>query len=378
MRLAIDCRGLRTSPTGIPNFVVTAINGIALQRPNWELFLLANSPFNADLERKLIKRNNITIVIEPLKGLPNIGIVWYSTKINRIINKIKPDLFWAPAFLLPPFIPSSIRTLVTVHDMVFKQHKETMAGMNKLIFNLLHDQSVKKADMLWVNSEYTRKGVEHFFPKRTSVNIFSGFFIDTDLFRKIEYPSAEQQALLDKYKLGQKFLLFVGTLEPRKNLSFLLSLMPQLSKKGYSLLIIGARGWGETNVRNIIETDGFPKESVRFAGFVSTEELIMIYNIASVYVSTSHNEGFGMPQLEAMACGCPVVSPHNSAMVEVVSGAGETIKGWDIDNWVQTIDKVYAERHHYIEKGFRRVEEYKRDYVIKNLIGYIENNMSLI
>lgn len=108
-----------------------------------------------------------------------------------------------------------------------------------------------------------------------------------------------------------------------------------------------------------------------FAGFLSTEELIKIYNMASVYVSTSSNEGFGMPQLEAMACGCPVVSPHNSAMIEVVEGAGETVKTWEKQDWLEKINQVYQNRDFYINAGFKRVMEYKKELVVKRLTHYI-------
>ena len=185
----------------------------------------------------------------------------------------------------------------------------------------------------------------------------------------------EKQALLQKYKLGEKFLLFVGTLEPRKNLHFLLSLMPALAQQGYSLLVIGAKGWGDTHVKNIVEARGYPLDRVCFAGFVETDELVKLFNMAAVYVSTSRNEGFGMPQLEAMACGCPVVSPHNSAMIEVVEGAGETVKSWEEKDWVSMIMKVDENRQHYIGRGLQRVEEYKREFVIKNLIEYITANV---
>ncbi|WP_157578667.1 glycosyltransferase family 4 protein [Pontibacter roseus] len=376
MRLAIDCRGLRTSPSGIPNFVVTAINGISALRPDWELYLLANDTFNEDLDSKLVKRDNVIKVIEPLKLLPNYAIIWYFTKVESIVKRIDPDVFWAPAFLLPPFLPKNVKTLVTVHDMVFKQYKDTMSGMNRLFFELLHDRSVKQADMLWTNSEYTKAGVEHYFRERACRDIFSGFFIDTDRFRPVQVSEQQRTSLLAKFGQHDKFILFVGTLEPRKNLSFLLSLMPALAKLGYSLLVIGAKGWGDTQVKAIVEAEDFPREQVHFAGYVTSEELVQIYNIASVYVSTSLNEGFGMPQLEAMACGCPVVSPHNSAMIEVVEGAGETVKTWEEADWIEAIVQVDQNRMDYIAAGYMRVKEYERDTVIQNLTDYIERHMA--
>ncbi|MCC9135131.1 glycosyltransferase family 4 protein [Pontibacter silvestris] len=376
MKVAIDCRSLRKTPSGIPNFLVTAINGLVKQNPEWIFYLITNESFNKEHERKLSISKNVNIIIRPLPILKSISFLWYIFKLPFLLKKIQPNIFWAPAFLLPPFIQNKITTLVTVHDMVFKKHKETMSFINRLFFELLHDKSVRQADLLWVNSSYTKEEVEEFFPERSCKNIFVGFFINTDIYKKIKVSEQEKESVLHKYCLSSKFILFVGTLEPRKNLEFLLSLMPDLVNFGYSLLVIGAKGWGNTNIKDIIEQQNFPTASIRFAGFVSTEELITIYNIASVYVSTSYNEGFGMPQLEAMACGCPVVSPHNSAMIEVVEDAGETVKTWENDDWIKTIIMVDANRDDYIRKGFKRVESFNRDYVIQSLSKYILNYLS--
>lgn len=373
MKIVIDCRALRKKPSGIPNFVVSAINGIATENPDWKLYLLSNEAFNPELQEALIKSTNIDIIISPFPILNSISFVWLIFKVNRLLKKIAPDLYWAPAFLLPPQITSKVKTLVTVHDLVFKEYKNTMSFINRLFFELLHDRSINRADLLWVNSDYTKEGIEHTFPRRKCKAIFKGFFINTTIFRPITLSLANRQELLSRFNLAEKFILFVGTLEPRKNLIYLLSMMPELAALGFSLLVIGAKGWGKTNIKDVVEAPGYPKANINFAGFISTNDLVKLYSIASVYVSTSLNEGFGMPQLEAMACGCPVVSPHNSAMIEVVMGAGETIKSWNKEEWIKTIEYVSLNPSKYIQAGFDRVKTYERQDVIKKLQAYINS-----
>lgn len=375
MKFAIDCRALRKPPSGIPNFLATAINGLAAQNPDWLIYLLANEDFNEDFKNIFSRSSNIKIIIRPIPILNSISFLWLLFKTRSILKEIKPDLFWGPAFLLPPFIPKKVKTLVTVHDLVFKEHKETMSGMNKLFFQLLHDRSISKADLIWSNSYYTKQGINRYFPLRRCEEIFVGFFINKKLFRKIPISIDEKDRLYHKLKIKDKLLLFVGTLEPRKNLSFLLSLMPKLATQGYTLLVVGAKGWGNSHIKNIFDSKDFPHKQVIFAGFLTSEELVILYNLASIYVSCSLNEGFGMPQLEAMACGCPVVSPHNSAMIEVVEGAGETVKTWEQQDWIDTINLVYNNREKYIKAGFKRIEEYKINTVISNLIRYMERHM---
>lgn len=371
MKVAIDGRALRKTPSGIPNFIVAAVNGLATLHPTWDFYLLSNESFNPDLQNALAVRSNLKIIIRPLKLYNQISFLWLLLKVNALVKELRPDVYWAPAFLMPPFLPANIKSLVTIHDMVYKEYKETMAGGNRFIFNLLHNRTINKADLLWANSNYTTSRIQHYYPQRKCKRIFTGFFINSAIFRPVKVTPEEVKRLMMKYSLQQKFILFVGTLEPRKNLVFLLSLMPELAALGYSLLVIGAKGWGNTAIKTMVAEAHFPRDKVVFAGFVPTDELIKIYNIAFIYVSTSLNEGFGMPQLEAMACGCPVVAPHNSAMIEVVEGAGATVKNWNKKEWIRTIEHVAGNRAHYIEAGFARVTSYEQNAVLQSLSTYI-------
>ncbi len=371
MKIAIDCRALRKPPSGIPNYLVTAINSMVLQQPDWEFYLMANEPFHPELQGRLIHQRNVQVLIKPLPILKGVGILWYVFKVYFLLKRLKPDLFWGPNFLLPPVVPKGIKTLVTVHDCVPKRFRSTMSWINRVFFDVLNDQSVKKADKLWAVSEYTKSEIELYYPDRACKNIFVGSSIDQGTFKQVPVPPQEKEAILKKYNLSSKFLLFVGTLEPRKNLSFLLSLMPTLARQHFTLLVIGGKGWGNTGISTIVKAEGYPADSVSFAGFVATEELVKIYNVASVYVSTSLNEGFGLPQMEAMACGCPVVSPHNSAMIEVVEGAGEMVSTWNPQDWIDAINKVYADRNRYVRGGLNRVREQSWSTIVSRLADYV-------
>jgi glycosyltransferase involved in cell wall biosynthesis len=246
-----------------------------------------------------------------------------------------------------------------------------MSASNRLFSWLLHDYSIRTADLLWAVSRYTSAETAKAFPDRRSRDIFVGSAVDHSLFRPIHLPEVEKQALLRRLSLPEQFLLFVGTLEPRKNLHFLLKLMPALAAHGFTLLIVGAKGWGDTGIRTIAEAPGFPKNKIVFSGYLTTEELVKVYNLASVYVSTALNEGFGLPQLEAMCCGCPVVTAHNSAMIEVVEGAGKTVKTWEETDWIEAILQVHANRSQYVTLGLQRARQYDWPRIAGNLVGQL-------
>jgi glycosyltransferase involved in cell wall biosynthesis len=188
----------------------------------------------------------------------------------------------------------------------------------------------------------------------------------------IEHTPELRAQLCSKYGVIEPFILFVGTLEPRKNLDFMMKLIPQLAAAGLTLLVVGAKGWGRSNIAEIVQQPGFPADKVIFTGFVPTTDLVRLYNLAAVYVSTSLNEGFGLPQLEAMNCGCPVVSSHNSAMIEVVDGAGRTVKGWDVATWCDTILSVYNNREHYRNLGLQRSKQYEWAAVVHSIVQRLD------
>ena len=370
--VAIDCRPLINSPSGIPNFIVSFINNTIINFPDYQLYLLANEPFHEQTFELLPKTQNLTIVIDPLPIFKKTKILWFIFKLPFILLNIKPDYFFAPAFILPPVIPKGITTILTVPDFVYKEFKKTMSFPNKIISNLLNDRSIRKADNIWAISDYTKQEIEKYIPLRKSKDIFVGISINKNIYKQLTINLLEKEELLKKYSAREKVLLFVGTLEPRKNLAFLLSLMPKLSKLGYHLIIVGARGWGKTNIKDIMNNPEFPSSNITFTGFLTTEEIVKLYNISSIYVSTSLNEGFGLPQMEAMACGCPVISPKNSAMIEVVENIGELVEGWDPEVWIKTIEMVYQDRSSYIKKGLKKVESEDWNLIVKNLFKAIK------
>ncbi|MFN8578291.1 MAG: glycosyltransferase family 1 protein [Candidatus Sericytochromatia bacterium] len=366
MKIAIDARSLTKNLTGIASFLLNAINELITQNPNWEFYLLVPRPLNIDIEKKLIKTNNVHIVLKKTL-LSKIGSFWYIFQCSSFLKGIKPDIFWSPATLLPFNLPKNIKSLVTVHDVVFKDYKNTMSLFNIFTHTLLFDKSIKNADILWTVSQYTKNKILEYYPEIRYKNIFVGSCVDKRIYRKIDISKSERESFLNRYNLTDKCLLFVGTLEPRKNISYLLSLMRELAKKNYSLLVIGAKGWGKTNIKDIIEKDDFPKDKVIFADFTPPDELVKIYNMAHIYISTSLNEGFGLPQLEAMSCSCPVISSHNSAMIEVVENGGVTVKGFEKEDWLKAIYDVSENRDFYSNSSFNKSKQYNWEDIVKDL-----------
>ena len=369
MNILVDARALVAKPAGIAAVIVQSIKFITRLRPDVHFRLLAPAPLNATVQESLVSNHQVTIEVCPIKGLSRIPpLAWSNLRVPKAVKKYKPDLFWSPFPSLPVIWNTKTPRLITVHDVVHKEFQETMTLRSRVGSILSTDRAINEADLIWANSNYTKESIGKYYPVKKCNEIFVGCSVDTDLFKIND--NLERDEILREYGLQGRFLLFVGSLEPRKNLPFLLSLMPELYRRGMQLLVVGGKGWKNSSISATLNAPGFPLESVVFAKYVTNEQLAELYNVADCYVSTSINEGFGLPQLEALMCGCPVVTSHNSAMIEVVDGVGRTVKGWDKDVWINTImEEVEGRKSFKVEDS--KLKRYDWTYIVDSLFKYI-------
>jgi glycosyltransferase involved in cell wall biosynthesis len=342
MKIAVDC-SLLSKPHlgGVSYFLINALYEWIIRNPDITFILFSFSKINPTIDEQLFNRNNVQLIIKPFYFFKSISFFWFVFSLPFLVKKYKPDIYWSPHVLIPPFI-ARIKKIITVHDMVFIDYRKSMSIANKFVCFLFYNKSIKKADKIWTVSEYTKTKVENYYQNRKCKNIFVGSSINTKFYKKQDIPNTIKNKILEKYHITGKFILFVGTLEPRKNLKFLLSLMPELSQYGLYLVIVGAKGWGNNKIANIVQQDRYPIDHIIFTGYLPSEDILYLYHLAFCLVSTSLNEGFGLPQLEALSCGCSVVTAHNSAMVEVVQGFGTTVKGWEKEDWISAILNVQS------------------------------------
>lgn len=365
MRVLIDGVRLTNRPAGVIDITISIINSLSLNFPEYEIIVLTHNKLHPDVENQIYRNDNIKVIIEKTIFFQSKGLYWSLFKINSIIKRINPDIFLAPNSLISPFFfPKNIKVVVYIHDLVYLLYPESMSLITKIQMKMFQEYSINRANFFWTNSEYTKNQLNAFFSDKIKNKlIFSGSGINSFFLK--EYKKYVFDC--DKYPFfDKKYILFVGTQEPRKNILFLLKLFSEIRNKDYHLVIVGSKGWGKLkeNINDIIYKDGYPIDKLYFTGYIDKIDLISIYKFASIFISTSFNEGLGLPQLEAMSMGIPVISPNNSAMKEVVSGAGITVVTWDINDWINAINKIEENRDFYIERGYKRILNYNWDKVI--------------
>lgn len=230
------------------------------------------------------------------------------------------------------------KQIFTCHDLVFIRFPEHRGSKLSDYYYLRHKIAIKECQKIITPSLATTKDVREYFdvPLKKLVRIFEG---SDKSFHRINNPTQIRSVSSKYFNPDYRYILSVGTLEPRKNLIKLVeaySLLPHHIQKEYKLVLVGAKGWNNSELYKTVN-DLNLKNKVILPGFASDEDLPYIYNKASIFVYPSLYEGFGLPVLEAMSCGVPVIVGNNSSLPEIVGKAGILV---DQNSEFEIADKI--------------------------------------
>ncbi len=246
--------------------------------------------------------------------------LWYRARLPVPVQTFTGsiDLFHSPDFVLPP-VSGRIPTILTVHDLSFIHYPETFPAKLVAYLNRVVPWSVGRAGHILADSLSTSRDLQSLWgvaAERITV-LYSGV---NERFRPIR-DDATLSAVRRRYGLDRPYVLAVGTVQPRKNYEMLIrAFQPVAERYPHSLVIVGGRGWLDEGLPGEIERLGLG-DRVKLAGFVDDADLPAVYSAADLLTFPSLYEGFGLPLLEAMACGTPVISSNASSLPEVVTEA---------------------------------------------------------
>ena len=233
------------------------------------------------------------------------------------------------------------RTVLSIHDMSFERFPEFAEARNRAYLHANVARSVARADLIVTDSEFSRREIEELLPEARGRVRTTLLGISPD-FR----PAPAEAVAKVRAKLGleRPFLLDVGTVEPRKNLPFLVDFWEKLAPDGFDLVVAGAPGWRcEPIFARFAEAERRLPGRFRYVRYVPDGMLDALYTAASLFAIPSHYEGFGFPPLEAMACGAPVLSSDGGSLPEVLGGAAEVVRGFDADEWAAAALRLLRE-----------------------------------
>jgi len=341
MIIGVDAsRAFGTERTGTENYSYHLITQmLRLPAAREHQFVLFVRPKTIIPEEIVLSRAKIVEISLP--------ILW--TQVGLALNtwrKPKLDVLWIPAHTLPILRRPNLKTVVTIHGLEYEWLPQYENWLQRWYLPLSTIYAVRSANKLIAVSHFTKNQLV----KRLKANskdikvIHEGVSVELQVssLSSSKLGDLPHQKVLNKYKLKNKgYILFVGTIQPRKNLIFLIEAYAQLPlplRKQYKLVIAGSPGFRSEEVYAAPARVGV-RDQVFFSGRVSEEELNYLYYGAVLYAQPSITEGFGLPVLEAMARGVPVVVSNGGALPEVVGEAGLVLPLVSVE-WVRVMTQV--------------------------------------
>jgi glycosyltransferase involved in cell wall biosynthesis len=323
MRIAFDGTTLTAGRTGVGYYTEHLLQHLAreVERAGDELVVISNKPI--DTTRPLPKH----VRVYGERQFP-LRIGWMQLLASRVLRDLQPDVAHFTNGMIPPASP--VPTVVTVHDMSLRLHPRCHPIRRLIINRPLIAVAIRTASAIVTVSESARRDLLQLHPTdpdRVSVvheAAAPGFAPVLD--------RARLDAIARRYSLPKRFLLYVGTIEPRKNLLRLMQAFASARRQGmrHELVCVGAYGWSSRDLSASIDRLRI-RDVVHFTGYVPADDLPSIYNLAEMFAFPSIYEGFGLPVIEAMACGTPVITSNTSSLGEIASGAAETVDPYSVD-----------------------------------------------
>lgn len=359
MRIAVDGRTIVSGRSGIGMYAERIMKALLRidQENEYFLFLTErNDSFVAE---------NLKIVL--IEGYHRAGLNrWWENVLFPLFarrNNIK--VLFSPANHLPLWPRSRelskwqnrVRYVATIHDVITDILPETFTPKMRFWQKIFNTNAAKVADQLITVSESTARDFIRIYgqPRGHLRTVHSG--VD-EFFRPVKNKRMLHE-VQNRYHLPQSFVLFVGTIEPRKNVSGLFrayALIPSELRMKFPLVMVGGEGWYSREILSQISSLGLADSVIRL-GYVSDKDLPALYTLATVFVFPSLYEGFGYPPLEAMSCGTPVISSNKSSIPEVVGGAAVLVDPHNVESLAQGLKRVLVSkrlRGELNKKGLRR------------------------
>lgn len=382
MKIGIDARCLGEGRrTGVEEYTLNLLNTLFRSDKKNEYVLFFNSfrPEKTDFSwinqypNVMLRRFNF-----PNKLLN--FFFWYCNwpKMDKMIGGV--DLFFMPNIIFGS-VSKKTKLLVTIHDLSFERYPESFSLKRRLWHIFINPKKLcARADTIIAVSESTKNDLLDLYkisPSKIKI-IYSGI---SEKFTVLDRNDEKLVKVKEKYKLPYKFILYLGTVEPRKNIVGILRAYHQLQKGGsadaaqkellnYKLVIAGSKGWLSGKIFSEIEKSEF-RDSISLINFVEDKDKEYVFNLASLFVYPSFFEGFGFPVLEAMRCGVPVITSNVSSLPEIVGSGAIMIDPSKPEEIAEAMKDLLTDkkmRDNLVKKGFEQATHFSWQKTAKEFL----------
>ena len=353
MRVALDAIPLVAAKTGVGHYTDALAEWLAREHQDNQYELL--SPFDFAYDCCNGKPANLSKRFFPVRSVFR---KWWLVGLPAMLQISPIDVFHGTNYCVPVFSPCP--TVVTIHDLSLLAHSSTHESANVARGKRRMPIMARRASRIIAPSEWTKKEIIKYLGARPDkVRVI----YEAAREKMKPLPAEGCLDVLEKHHIRQPYLLYVGTIEPRKNLLTLIRAYDELLRTtAYrpQLVLCGGRGWLDGEVFKLVDELKL-NDQVHFTGYIEDADLPAIYSAAEVFIYPSLYEGFGLPPLEAMACGAPVITSNVSSLPEVVGEAGlmhDPANYHSLTECMATLLGDSSTRAHFKRAGLRQASQF--------------------
>lgn len=374
--ILFDARLVLEKPTGIGQYIASILPELTQQAPDWKFYLLRKFHTFAGYNLDALNAPNLSHLISEE---PHMSLQQHLT-LPRLANKLKVDLLHYPHFDAP-VLYQPIPTVATLHDTKYLAHSDFFPSQSRVkqsYMRFLFNSTLKYAKHVLAVSQSTKNDLYQLFPSINAPITITHLAADPS-FSPATEPSI--QALKKKYKLKRPFILSVGERRPHKNhISLINAYAKSGAKQTHDLIIIG-QPYADYRAIETFIIDNELQDRIHLFDDISFEDLIRFYSAAELFVLVSLYEGYGLPVVEAMACGTAVIASNTTALAEITGDGGMQVSPINIDEICQAIDLLIQDKQlnqSWVEKGKRHAQSFSwKKTAQSTLNAYIETLNSM-
>jgi glycosyltransferase involved in cell wall biosynthesis len=371
MRIGLNLHAADPNISGVEYYALGLIRALTSIDHRNQYVLLTNRP--SVVQTHVPSADNLQVIHVPRCQTRAGRILWEQTQLPSLAERLALDVLHCPSYICP-LRRLSVPYVVTIHDTIALDHPEWCTRANAMHFGLLMGAAVRTAACVICVSSCAAEDLARRFPamERKIRVIHPGL---DDVFT----PSVDRERcerVQRRYGLSQAYVLYVGNIEPKKNVMTLWLAQKRLRQRGlrHQLVIVGKRSWRSRPLLRLLRREA-GESSVVLTGYVDRADLPCLYQMADAFVFPSLYEGFGFPPLEAMACGTPVVASNRGALAETLAQAALIVDPYDIDGIAEAVVALTRDSHlrdSCIRNGLKRRQDFDWSVAARETLAVYE------
>ncbi len=360
MRIAINTRLLQKNKLeGIGRFSYETLKRIVLRHPDVEFIFCFDRQFDQEF---IFAKNVKPIIISPQARHPFLYYIWFQLRLPAILKKEKVDLFLSPDGFLP--LNTDIKTVAVIHDIAFENYPNGVDWITQKYYKHFFPKFAQQANRIATVSNFTKNDLIKTYgidDQKIDV-VYNGV---SSVFKPL--IEKEKIEIIEKEANGNPFFICLGSIHPRKNSITLLKAFQKFKTENpqhpHQLIFVGRRAWKNSEIEEFLKSMNF-KTDVIFKGVLKDDELSKILASATASIYPSLFEGFGLPVIESLACGTPIITSKGTSMEEMSKGAAFLFEPLSVDELTEKMIFIIENKeikNEKIVKGLAVAEEYNWD-----------------